>query len=131
MNLIFEQALISWLKSIDGFEGVAIHAGQSDEEIPGDQPVIIATADNDELVGEGLHRITARLLVSTPGHIETDTHSQLVSALRGTIDQVEDLSGHMPEDLAIAGAVLNAFGEAQMNSRRMASAELIFGLTQI
>ena len=131
MNLIVETSIAAWLRSLPEFEGVAIHAGQSDEEIPGDQPVLIAACEQDELVGEGLHRITGRLIISSPGHLEVETHTQLVSSLREIIYGISSLSDHMPESAHLAGAVLNSFSESQTDGRRFATAEIILGVAEI
>ena len=131
MTLLLESALASWLRTIPELEGLAIHTGQSNEEIPGDQPALIAACGQIEAVGTTLHKASVTILLSTPAHLELDQHRTLASALRAAVYNPTGLADGMPEDITLAGASLITWQESQADQRWACTANLLLGVAQI
>ncbi|MEY3726452.1 MAG: GTPase, partial [Chloroflexota bacterium] len=66
MNLQIEQSVRDWLASLEAFEGIAIHCGQSDDEIPNDEPLIMVACEDINTPAPTLYVASVRLIVSTP-----------------------------------------------------------------
>lgn len=130
MNLLIEESLQSWLRSLEAFDGLAVHTGQSNDEIPGDQPVLIVGCDQVELIGGPYHTATATILLSTPSHLDLDQHRSLVTALRQVLTSPSGMEDAFPSSATLAGAVLNSFSESQSDSRWTCTAQLGLGLVE-
>jgi hypothetical protein len=131
MNLEIETALSSWLRSLPEFDGIAIHTGQSSDEIPGDGPSVIAACEQAEPVVMGLYRATVRIVFSTPAMLDLDLHRQSAAALKTAILSPDDLPEFFPENIHLAGAVLTSMSESVASDRWITSAELVLGLSEI
>lgn len=131
MNLAIEAALASWLRSLDPFEGLAIHTGQSNEEIPGDQPVAIVSVSNNEVLGPSLYRIRASFAIATPAAApdSLETHTALCAALRSAIFSTPALASHFEPPMLLAGALVNSIAESQDSGRWLSTAEVTLGIT--
>jgi len=130
MNLVVEQSLADWLRGLDAFDGIAIHTGQSNAEIPGDAPSIICACESCDIVAGALYRATGAILLSTPSTLDLDQHRQLVTALRTALKSLADLTPYFTE-AALAGVVLANLTESQSSDRWLATANLILGLAEI
>ena len=130
MNLAVEQSLSAWLRGLDAFDGIAIHTGQSNAEIPGDAPSIIAACESCDIVAGALYRATGAILLSTPSTLDLDQHRQLVTALRTALKSLSDLFPYFTE-AALAGVVLSSLTESQSSDRWLATANLTLGLAEI
>jgi hypothetical protein len=129
MNLTVEASLKSWLSSLEAFDGIAIHSGQSNEEIPGDQPALIVGCESVDAIGRGLHRATAGVALTTPAHLELEQHRQLIDALRTSLLNADDLAASFAPSLTLVGAVLTNFSESVASGRWIGTAEIILGLS--
>ena len=98
MNLEIETALSSWLRAQPAFDGVPVHTGQSSDEIPNDQPVIVVGVDTTEVIGLSLYKITASVVLVTPSLLEgsLELHSGLSSALRSCLISATALGAAFP-----------------------------------
>jgi len=130
VNLAVEQSLASWLQNLPAFDGIAIHTGQSNAEIPGDAPSIIAACESCEIVAGALYRATAAILLSTPSTLDLDQHRQLTTALRTALKSLSGLSPFFTE-AALAGVVLTSLTESQSSDRWLCTANLTLGLAEI
>lgn len=131
MNLIVEESLRAWLRDVPEFDGLAVHLGQSNDEIPGDQPALVCACERIEPVTLALHRASATLLLSTPSHLDLEQHRALVDHLRAAVYDPADLPAAFPGDVQLAGAVLTDFAESQTDSRWLCTATLTLGLAAI
>lgn len=130
MNIPVETSLAAWLRSLDAFDGIPVHTGQSADTIPQDQPVLFAACENVEIIGGTLSRATASIVLATPSHLEIDQHQQLTSALRTALRNLPSLATQF-EGIAFAGAVLTGLTESQSDSRWICTATLVLGLGDI
>lgn len=131
MNLLIEESLQSWLRSLEAFDGLAIHTGQSSEEIPRDQPALIAACESVEMVGGPYHTARAVILLSTPSHLDIEQHRELVASLRANLTEPTGLAEAFAESAQLAGAVLNSFTESQADARWLCQAQLNLGLVAL
>lgn len=130
MNLLVEQSLATWLHSLPAFDGIAIHTGQSNAEIPGDAPSVVCACENCEIVAGTLYRATAAILISTPSTLDIDQHRALTAALRTALKSLGDISPFFTE-AALAGVVLTSLAESQASDRWLCAANLTLGLAEI
>ena len=130
MNLLIEESLQSWLRSLEAFDGLAVHTGQSNDEIPGDQPVLVVGCDQVELVGGPYHKASVTILLSTPSHLDLDQHRAIVTALRQVLTSASGIETAFPPSATLAGVVLNNFSESQSDSRWVCTATLGLGLVE-
>jgi len=130
MNQEIESSLRSWLSALEAFDGVSIHAGQDNTEIPGDQPAIIAACGEIEAIGVSLHKATVTLLLSTPCNLETEQHRSLAAALRDVVFSPSGLASHFPETIHLAGISLRTWQEAQDGGRWICTANLTLGIAR-
>lgn len=130
MNLTVENSLVAWLRSLDAFEGLAIHPGQSNDEIPGDQPAIVVACESTETVGGNLYRSTVNILLTTPAMLEIEQHRTLADALRAAVYAPTGMAEAF-DPAVLHGAVLLSFAESQSNERWVNTAQLVVGFTAI
>ena len=130
MNLLIEESLQSWLRSLEAFDGLAVHTGQSNDEIPNDQPALIVGCDQVELIGGPYHKASVTILLSTPSHLDLDQHRALVASLRQILTSASGIETAFPPTATLAGAVLNSFSESQSDARWTCTAQLGFGLVE-
>ena len=130
MNLEIETALSSWLRSLPEFDGIAIHTGQSSDEIPNDQPVIVVGVDTTEVIGLSLYKITASVVLVTPSLLEgsLELHSGLSSALRSCLISATALGAAFPAGMTLAGAVLSSLSESRQSDRWINTAAITLGV---
>lgn len=131
MNLTVENSLAAWLRSLDAFEGLAIHTGQSNDEIPGDQPVIIAGVSTNDILGASLYRLTATIVLATPSAMEggLETHAALSGSLRTAIFSAATLGGFFEAPQTLAGAVATSFNESQESDRWTSTMQIALGVS--
>lgn len=132
MNLEVESSLAAWLRSQAAFDGVAVHTGQNNEEIPGDQPVLIVSCDNAESPVSGLYRATVNLTLSTPVVVDgsMDLHRSLASSLRAA-GSLAGVASFFPSSLVFSGSHLSSVAEARENDRLHTTCEIILGVREI
>jgi hypothetical protein len=130
MNQEIESSLRSWLSSLEDFDGVSIHAGQDNTEIPGDQPAIITACGEIEAVGGNLHKASVTLLLSTPCNLESDQHRTLALALRDAVFAPSALATFFPTSLSLAGISLRTWQESQDGGRWICTANLTLGIAR-
>jgi len=130
MNLAIEAALASWLRSLDPFEGLAIHTGQTNEEIPGDASALVVACDTIEAVGGQLHRATASILLTTPAVLDIEHHTTLAAALRTAVYSPTALDAAFAPAV-LHGAVLLSYSETQASDRWLTTAQLVLGISGI
>ena len=94
MNLQTEQSVRDWLASLEAFEGIAIHCGQSDDEIPSDEPLITVACEDINTPAATLYIASLRIIIGSPSVIEgsLDSHRSLVANLRATLADAEDMA---------------------------------------
>jgi hypothetical protein len=133
MNLTVEKSLTDWLKSLAEFAGLYIHAGQTDEEIPNDYPVIYVIAAETDSPANTLYVSPVQIIVSTPEIIEDSfqTHADLVAKLKAAIKTADNFTGFFPQDAQCVGAELNKWNDQQDDGRWTTSAELTLGVIEI
>ncbi len=132
MNLQTEQSVRDWLASLDPFEGIAIHCGQSDEEIPSDEPLITVACEDINTPAATLYIATLRIIVSSPSVIEgsLDSHRSLVASLRSTLADAEDMAEFFPIGITCAGASVNTWNESQGGDRWLSQVNMTLGLVE-
>lgn len=132
MNLQTEQSVRAWLADLEAFEGIAIHCGQSDEEIPSDEPLITVACEDINTPAATLYIATLRIIVSSPSVIEDslDSHRSLVASLRSTLADAEDMAEFFPESITCAGASINTWNESQSNNRWLSQVNMTLGLVE-
>ncbi|MFZ9905452.1 MAG: hypothetical protein ACO3GE_08620 [Steroidobacteraceae bacterium] len=133
MNLQIEQSVSDWLASLEAFEGIAIHCGQSDQEIPNDEPLIMVACEDINNPAPTLVSASVRVIVSTPSVIADsfNDHRNLVASLRNALNN--DI-GTLPEYssyLLIAGAAVNGWNESQSNDRWLSQVNLTLGMVEL
>jgi hypothetical protein len=131
MNLIVEESLRAWLRDLPEFDGLAIHLGQSNDEIPGDQPALVCACERVEPVTLALSKAFPTLLLSTPSMLDLEQHRALVDHLRAAVYDPTDLAAAFPSDFHLAGAILTDFSESQTDSRWLCTATLTLGIAAI
>ena len=131
MNLAVEQSLATWLQNLPAFDGIAIHTGQSNAEIPGDAPSIIAACESVEAMSTSLHKATAAILLSTPSTQDLEQHRQLVDSLRSSLYSATALANAFAPTATLLGADLQTFTESQTDDRWLCTAQLTLGLAAI
>ena len=131
MNLSVEQSLASWLQNLPAFDGIAIHTGQSSDEIPGDAPAIICAAESVEAMSTVLHKATASIVLATPSTLDLDQHRQLVDSLRTALYAPAGISDAFAPTATLLGADLQTFAESQTEDRWVCTAQLTLGLAAI
>lgn len=132
MNLQIEQSVRDWLASLEAFEGIAIHCGQSDEEIPSDAPLITVACEDINTPAATLYIATLRIIVGSPSIIEgsLDSHRSLVASLRATLADAEDMAEFFPIGITCAGASVNTWNESQGGDRWLSQVNLTLGLVE-
>ena len=132
MNLTVEQSLADWLRGLAAFDGIAIHTGQSNSEIPGDAPSIIAACESVEALTIAHHKATAAILLSTPSTLDLDQHRQLVESLRASLYALTPaFAAAFAPAATLLGADLQSFAESQSDDRWLCTAQLTLGLAAI
>lgn len=131
MNLAIEQSLADWIRGLPAFDGIAVHTGQSNAEIPGDAPSIIAACESVEAMSTTLHKATAAILLSTPSTQDLDQHRQLVDGLRSALYAATALADAFAPAATLLGADLQSFTESQTEDRWLCTAQLTLGLAAI
>lgn len=132
MNLQVEQSVRDWLASLEAFEGIAIHCGQSDEEIPNDEPLITVACEDINTPALTLYIASVRVIVSSPSVIDgsLDSHRSLVASLRSTLADAEAMANFFPEGITCAGASVNTWNESQGGDRWLSQVNLSLGLVE-
>ena len=132
MNLQIEQSVRAWLADQEAFEGIAIHCGQSDEEIPSDAPLITVACEDINTPAATLYIASMRIIVGSPSVIEgsLDTHRSLVASLRATLADAEDMAEFFPIGITCAGASVNTWNESQGGDRWLSQVNMTLGLVE-
>ena len=132
MNLQIEQSVRAWLADQEAFEGIAIHCGQSDEEIPSDAPLITVACEDINTPAATLYIASLRIIVGSPSIIEgsLDSHRSLVASLRATLADAEDMAEFFPIGITCAGASVNTWNESQGGDRWLSQVNLTLGLVE-
>ena len=132
MNLQTEQSVRDWLASLEAFEGIAIHCGQSDEEIPSDEPLITVACEDINTPAATLYIASLRIIVGSPSVIDgsLDSHRSLVASLRATLADAEDMAEFFPIGITCAGASVNTWNESQGGDRWLSQVNLTLGLVE-
>ena len=130
MNTTIEQAIAAWIASLSAFARIAIHAGQSDEEIPNDIPVIYVVCNNTESPAPSLYSASVQIIISTPEVIvdNLDVHQSLVASMRTALREVDGFPDFFPASTRCAGAVINKWDDAQDSGRWTTAADLTLGI---
>lgn len=130
MNTTIEQAIAAWLASINTLSSTAIHAGQSDEEIPNDYPVIYVVCNSTESPAPSLYSANVQVVISTPEVIVGNlaVHEALVASLRSTLREADQMAGFFPSSTRCVGAVINKWDDAQDSGRWTTAADLTLGI---
>lgn len=130
MNTTIEQAIAAWLAALSDFAGIRIHAGQSDEEIPNDRPVIYVVCNSTNSPASSLYSAAVQIVISTPEVIvdNLSVHKSLVASLRAALRETENMADHFPSSTLCAGAVLNKWDDAQDNGRWTTAADITLGI---
>ena len=130
MNTTLEKAVAAWLASVPAFSGVFIHAGQSEEEIPNDYPVIYVVCNVTESPARTLYVAAVQIIISTPEIIvgNLSVHESLVEALREVLLSADSIEGFFPETTRCVGAELGKWDDAQDEGRWITAAALTLGI---
>lgn len=130
MNTTIEQAIAAWLASVSAFTGIAIHAGQSDEEIPNDYPVIYIVCNSTDSPAPSLYSAAVQVVISTPEIIadNLDVHKSLVASLRTLLREADGMAAFFPDSTRCVGAVINKWDDAQDSGRWTTAADLTLGI---
>lgn len=130
MNTTIEQAIAAWLASVSAFVGITIHAGQSDEEIPNDYPVIYVICNNTESPAHSLYSATAQIIISTPEIITSnlEAHKSLVAGLRALLREADGMASFFPDSTRCVGAAINKWDDSQDGGRWTTAADITLGI---
>jgi len=133
MNTTIEQAIASWIASLSAFAGVLIHAGQSDEEIPNDLPIIYVVCNNTESPAPSLYSSAVQVIISTPEIIadNLDVHKSLIASMRTALREVDGFAAFFPESTRCVGAVINKWDDSQDSGRWTTAADLTLGIVDM
>jgi hypothetical protein len=130
MNTTIEKAFAEWLASFSGFEGINIHPGQSDEEIPNDEAIVYIVCNSTNSPASSLYIASVQIVISTPEVIEgnIEVHKGIVESLRTAFRQAELLSSFFPSTIVCMGSVLNKWDDAQNDGRWTTAADITVGI---
>jgi len=130
MNTTIEQAIAAWLASVSAFASIAIHAGQSAEEIPNDYPVIYVVCHNTESPAHSLYSAIVQVIISTPEIIEGNlaVHTSLVSSLRDLLREADAMAQFFPDSTCCVGAAINKWDDSQDSGRWTTAADITLGI---
>lgn len=130
MNTTIERAIAAWLKSLAAFANVAIHAGQSEEEIPNDYPVIYVVCSGSDSPASLLYVSNVSVVISTPEIIEEGLlqHDQIVADMRAALKDLQAVPSFFPPAYTCAGVDLNRWDDQQEDGRWTTAAELTVGV---
>ena len=130
MNTTIEQAIAAWLASVSAFASIAIHAGQSAEEIPNDYPVIYVVCNNTESPAHSLYSAIVQVIISTPEIIEGNlaVHTSLVSSLRDLLREADAMAQFFPDSTCCVGAAINKWDDSQDSGRWTTAADMTLGI---
>jgi len=132
MNTTIEQALADWLASKSAFDGITIHPGQSDEEIPNDLVMIYIVCSNTESPANRLYVASVQIVITTPECTGSlGDHKALVASLKAALFDAEEIADFFPSGTACKGASLNFWADAQDSNRWTTSADMTFGIVDI
>jgi len=133
MTLETELALVAYFRALPALEGCDIHSGQSDLEIPGDQPAIVVSCSNAESPVENLYRATVQISLSTPCILADalETHRSLASILRPALSLTGSVAAAFPAHLAYSGRHLTTWTESREDERYLTTAEMLIGVREI
>lgn len=132
MTLETQNALVAYLRALPAMEGLIVHGGSDDKEIPGDQPCIVVACDNAESPVAGLYRATVQVTLSTPVLLEDalETHSALATKLRSAIN-LASVATFFPPALVFSGRHLVSWSDSREDERFLTTAELAVGVREI
>lgn len=130
MNTTIERAIAAWLKSLTAFASVAIHAGQSEEEIPNDYPVIYVVCSGSDSPASLLYVSNVSVVISTPEVIEEGLlqHDQIVADMRAALKDLQAIPSFFPPAYTCAGVELNKWDDQQEDGRWTTASELTVGV---
>lgn len=133
MNTTVEQAIAAWLESLATFEGITIHPGQSDEEIPNDRVMIYVVCNNTESPAPSLYYANVQIVISTPEIIDGNlaVHNSLVSAMRTSLREGDGFESFFPSSTRCVGAVVNKWDDSQDSGRWATAADITVGVKDI
>ena len=131
MNIPVETSLAAWLRSLDAFDGIPVHTGQSAETIPQDQSVLLAGCESTEAVARGFYKATASIVLVTPAVLENslEAHTALAESLRSSLLAATDLADAFAPALTLAGADLRSVDDSQSDGRWVTTTALSFAFT--
>lgn len=130
MNLEVETSLAAWLRAQPAFDAVPVHAGQSSDPIPNDQPVLIVGVESTELVVRSLYKVSASIVLVTPAVVDAalETHTAIAASLRDSLLAADQLAASFAAPLTLAGADIATWSETQQDGRWLSTAALRLGL---
>jgi len=130
MNTIIEQSVAAWLGSLPGFAAIQIHAGQSDEEIPNDSPIVYVVCNSTESPARSLYTAGVQIVVSTPEIIQGNlaVHQSIITALRDALRSSDVMSTFFPPSTVCAGASLGKWDDSQDNNRWTTAVSITLGI---
>ena len=130
MNVVIEQSVAAWIKADRAFDGVAIHAGQSDQEIPNDYPVIYVVCNNTESPALSLYSANVQIVISTPEIIvgNLSIHESIVESLRELLRTADSMEKNFPLSARCVGACINKWDDSQDSGRWTTAASLTLGI---
>jgi len=133
MNLTVEKAITDWLKSLSEFEGVIIHPGQFDEEIPNDEAFVVVICADTDAPASTLYVAPVIITISTPEMIEggLELHKNLVASLKAALKLDDNFTAFFPADSQCVGAELLKWNDQQDDGRWTTSADLTLGIIEI
>jgi hypothetical protein len=130
MNTTIERAFAAWLKSLTAFANVAIHAGQSEEEIPNDYPVIYVVCSGTDAPASMLYVGSVSVVISTPEILDDGLtqHDQLVANMRTALRDTSAIPAFFPPAVTCAGVELNKWDDQQDGGRWTTAADITVGV---
>lgn len=130
MNTTIEQAVAAWLASLAAFAGVVIRAGQSEDEIPNDAPVLYVVCNSTESPAPSLYSAAVQVIASTPEIIADNlaVHQALVAALRAALREHDGFDTFFPPSTRCVGAALAKWDDSQDGGRWTTAADITLGI---
>ena len=133
MNSEVENSIAMWLMSLPAFKGVRIHAGQTDEEIPGDESCLFVVCDSADSPAPSLMVAGIKLAISTPVIMPgmLSAHQKLVSILRSSLANTNDAAAFFPPTLTLCGYAISGKSEQRDATHWISEVSLTAGLVDL
>ena len=130
MNMEIETAVAAWIGSISDLMGMAIHPGQTDEEIPNDEPVIFVACDSAAATAPSLYIASVKIIISSPVVITGSlaAHKAAVAILRSSISDSAAIANQFAQPLSCRGGSMSGWDDSRTQTHWTTEITLTLGI---